>query len=182
MKKILVGILGVAIIFTLFGCQRVKGKIESIKKPDHEKIENARGILDKILEHIADTDRELSFKDGKLVDSELGVPHFDIVPFSEIKHFNAKEVVDGFIVRPVVDVDNPKLLIVVEAVDKKASESLVKAMAKVHSDQYEKFKEAGIQAKYLIGNNKTIRQGDHLLYVTWEGSKDIVKVFERYVR
>ena len=182
MKKILIGILGIVTILTLFGCQKIKDRAEAMKKPEPEKIENARGVLDKMLEHIADTSPELSFKDGELVDSELGVPHFNVVPFSEIEHFNAKEVVDGFIVRPVVDVDNPKLLIIVEAVDKSGSESLVKAMEKVHSDQFEKFKDAGILTKYLIDNNKRVRQGNFLTYVTWEGSQEIVKVFERHVR
>jgi len=185
MKKILASVLIFMLIFTLFGCKQVKDKVEEIKgqmEPDREKIEDTRGILDKVLKHIADTDPELSFKDGTLLDSELGVPHFDVVPISEIKHFNKKDVVDGFIVRPVVDVDNPKLLIVVEAVDKSASESLKKAMAKVHSDQYEKFKDAGIMTRYLVSNNKTVRQGNFLIYVTWEDTQDIVKVFERHVR
>lgn len=181
MRKLLIGILGIVIISTLFSCQKAKEEEEAMK-PDHEKIENARDLLDKVLEHIADTSPELSFKDGALVDSELGVPHFDVVPFSEIKHFKEKEIVDGFIVRPVVDVDNPKLLIIVEAVNKDASESLVSTLKKVHSDQYEKFKEAGMMTQYLIENNKSVRQGNFLTYVTWEGAQDIVKVFERHVR
>lgn len=182
MKKILVGILGFVTIFTLFGCHQVKNKMEEMKHPDHEKIEDVRGILDKVLEHIADTDPELSFENGELLDSELGVPHFEVISISEIGHFKEKDVVDGFVVRPVVPVDNPKLLIVVEAVDKDASGNLNKAMAKVKSDQIVDFKDAGILTKYLIDNNKTVRQGNFLIYVTWEGSEDIVKVFERHVR
>jgi hypothetical protein len=182
MKKILVGILGFVIIFTLFGCHQVKNQMEKIAHPDHKKIEDVREILDKVLEHIADHNPELSFEDGELLDSELGVPHFDIVSISENSHFKEKDVVDGFIVRPVVDVDNPKLLIVVEAVDKEASGTLNKAMIKVKSDQQVQFQDAGILVKYLIDNNKTVRQGNYLIYVTWEGAEDIVKVFERHVR
>ena len=182
MKKILVGILGVTIIFTLFGCKQVKAYMQTLEHPEYEKIEDVRGILDKVLEHIAETDPELSFENGELLDSELGVPHFEISPFSEIKHFDEKDVFDGYIVSPVVDVDNPKLLIVIEAADKKASENLVQTMGKVKSDQMVKFKDGGILTKYLINENKTVRQGNYLIYVTWEGSEEIVKVFERHVR
>ena len=182
MKKILVGSLGILLIFALSSCQRIKDTVDKIEHPKHEKIEDARGILDKVLEHIANSNPEISFKDGQLVDSELGFPRFQTVPISEIKHFDDKDIVDGFIVRPVVDVENPHLLIVVEAVDKKASESSKQAMDKVHSDQFEKFKDAGMMTKYLVENNKTVRQGNFLLYVTWADSEDIVKIFERHVR
>lgn len=182
MKKIIVGILGVVTIFTLFGCHQVKNEMEKLKHPQHEKIEDVREILDKVLEHIAANNSELSFEDGELLDSELGVPHFDIVSISEIPHFKEKDVVDGFVVRPVVDVDNPELLIVVEGVDKDASSNLKNAMLKVKSDQQVQFQDAGALAKYLIDNNKTTRQGNYLIYVTWESPEDIVKVFERHVR
>jgi len=183
MKKLLFGILIIMTIFTLIGCAQVKAYVKTLEQPkDNEKIEDARGILDKVLEHIAESDHELSFEDGKLVDSELGVPHFEVLPISEIKHFDEKDVVDGFIVHPVVDVDNPKLLIVVEAVDKKASISLNDAMRKVKSDQYAEFKDGGMITEYLINNNETVRQGNFLIYVTWEKAEDIVKVFERHVR
>ena len=182
MKKILVGITGFGIILILLGCGLVQNQAESMKHPEHEKIEDARGILDKVLEHIADTNPELSFEDGKLVDSELGLPHFEVVDISEIEHFDEKDVVNGFVVRPIVDVDNPKLLIVVEAVNKEASSNLQKAMGKVKSDQHVKFEDAGILTKYLINDNKTVRQGNFLIYATWEESVDIVKVFEKHVR
>ena len=117
-----------------------------------------------------------------MLDSELGVPHFDIVSVSQIPHFKEKDVVEGFVVRPVVDVDNPELLIVIEAVDQDACDNINEAMAKVKSDQQVQFQDAGIMEKYLIDNNKTIRQGNYLIYVTWEESEDIVKVFERHVR
>ena len=182
MKKILVGILGFMTIFTFYGCSQVKAHMATLEQPDHEKIEDARGILDKVLEHIAETNPELSFEDGELLDSELGVPHFETFPISEIEHFDEKDVVDGFVVRPVVEVDNPKLLIVVEAVDKKACENLVKTMGKVKSDQMVEFKDGGMLTKHLIYENKTVRQGNFLIYVTWEQPEEIVKVFERHVR
>ena len=182
MKKLFVGILGIMMIFTLFGCTQVKAFMKSMEQPDHEKIEDARGILDKVLEHIAENSSKLSFEDGELLDSELGVPHFETLSISEIEHFDEKDVVDGFIVRPVVEVENPKLLIVVEAVDKKASENLVKAMGKVKSDQMVEFKDAGMMTKYLLNENKSVRQGNFLIYVTWENPQEIVKVFERHVR
>jgi len=182
MKKILITILGIVMIFILLGCSKIKKQVEAMKQPDHEKVEDAHGILDKILGHIAETNPELSFEDGTLVDSELGVPHFEISPYSEIKHFDEKDVVDGYIVRPVVDVENPRLLIVIEAADKKASEKLVKSLGKVKSDQQKDFKDSGILTRYIIDENKTIRQGNFLLYATWDKSEKIVKVFERHVR
>ena len=182
MKKILVGVLGVGIIFTLFGCSQVKAHVKSMEKPEYEKIEDVRGILDKVLAHIAESSSELSFENGELLDSELGVPHYETLPFSEIEHFNEKDVVDGFIVRPVVDVENPKLLIVIEAVDKEACSNLLKGLEKVKSDQMVEFKDSGILTKYLINENKTVRQGNFLFYVTWEKPEEIVKVFERHVK
>ena len=182
MKKMLVSILGVMVIFTLFGCSQVKAYMQSFEHPEYEKIEDARGILDKVLEHIADASSELSFEDGKLVDSELGVPHFEIFPFSEIKHFDQKDVVDGYIVRPVVDVDNPKLLIVLKSVDKNACERLKGSLGKVKSDQWAEFKDAGMLSRYLINENEIVRQGNFLIYVTWTRPESIVKVFERHAR
>ena len=184
MKKIFVGILGITIIFILVGCGQikdVKDKITRMNKPDHEKIEDTREILNKVLEHIADTHSELSFRDGQLLDAELGVPRFETVSFSEIEHFSDKDVADGFIVRPMVDVENPHLLIIVEATNKDTSANLMKAMGKVKSDQFTKFKDAGMWTKYLINNNKTLRQGNFVIYVTWERSQDIVKVFECHI-
>ena len=182
MKRILFSFLVFITIFTFFGCQQVKEQVEALEHPEYEKIEDADGILEKILEHIAEVTPELSFEDGELVDSELGVPHFERVSFLEIEHFNDDDVVEGFIVRPVVDVDNPRLLIVLKADSKEASESLDLAMLKVHSDQLVKFAKAGIWETSLINDNKTVRQGDFLIYVTWNGAEDIVKVFERHVR
>ena len=182
MKKLLVGILGIMMIFALFGCAQVKAHMKSFEQPEHKKIKEVRGILDKVLEHIGETNSELSFEDGELLDSELGVPHFETLPISEIEHFDEKDIVDGFIVRPVVDVENPKLLIVVEAVDKKASENLKQAMGKVKSDQMVEFKDASMMTKYLLNENKTVRQGNYLIYVTWNNPQEIVKVFERHVR
>ena len=182
MKKISVCLLGIVIISTLLGCQKIKDKVEAMEHPEYEKIEDASGILDKILEHIAKITPEFSFEAGELLDFELGVPRFERVPISEIKHFNEEDVVNGFIVRPVVDVDNPRLLIVVEAVDKEASNRLDKAMLKLHSDQSAKFFDDGIWTKYLVNNNETVRQGNFLLYVTWDNAEKIAKIFERHVR
>jgi hypothetical protein len=182
MKKTLLGILGLMAIFMLFGCHQVQKKMEAIIHPDHEKIEDVHGILNKILEHIADSNPKLSYEEGQLLDSELGIPHFEIVSILEIEHFKEKDIVAGFVVRPMVAVDNSELLIVVEAVDKKASASLNQAMDKVKSDQYERFKDAGILTRHLINNNETVRQGNFLIYVTWEKPEEIVKVFERHVR
>jgi len=159
-----------------------KDKIGEMVQPKHEKIEEARGVLDKVLEYIAEHDSELAFGEGQLLDAELGVPRFETVPISEIKHFEDKDVVEGFIVRPVVGVEDPYLLIVVEAVDKSASENLNKAMGKVKSDQQAQFRDADILTKYRINDNKTTRQGNYLIYVTWEKSEEIVKIFEQHVR
>ena len=186
MKKILLGILGLMTIFTLSGCQQAKDITAEIKEkmghPDHEKVDNAHEILDNVLAHIADHHSKLSFEDGELLDSELGVPRFNVVSYSEIEHFNEEEVVDGFIVRPVVDVDNPKLLIVLEAVDKEASMNLNQVLEKVKSDQWVKYRDGGLLIDHLINTNQIVRQGNYLIYVTWEGVEEIVKVFERHVR
>ncbi|MCL1991228.1 MAG: hypothetical protein FWG67_10110 [Defluviitaleaceae bacterium] len=182
MKKIGIIFICLVIVFMLLGFKSMKDKLEEMKQPEHEKIEDARGILDQILEHIAKMDSELSFEDKEMLDAELGVPRFDILPFSEIKHFDQKDVIDGYIVRPVVEVDNPRLLVVLEAVDKEASVKVKQAMAKLKSDQWTAFKDHGIWTKYLVNGNQTVRQGNFLIYVTWEKAEDIVKVFERHVR
>lgn len=186
MKKNIVGMIGLVIMIALIGCQQtkdasaeVKGKMEH---PNHQKARSASDVLNKVLEHIAHTDPELSFENSQLLDYELGVPHFNIVPFSEIEHFEVKDVVDGFIVRPVVGVDNPKLLIILEAVDKKASVNLNQALLKVKSDQWVAYRDSGIWDVHLISTNKTVRQGNYLIYATWEDSEEIVKVFERHVQ
>jgi len=185
MKKILLLISSLVFVVVLLGfgpVETIKERIDGIIHTDNEKLEDAQAILDKVLEHIADTDPELSFENGQMLDSELGVPRLEILPFSEIKHFNEKEVVDGYIVRPIVNVDNPKLLILLEAVDKDASASLNGALLKVKSDQWADFKDSGILTKALVNENKTVRQGNFLIYVSWEGSEEIVKIFERHVR
>jgi len=182
MKKMLLGIIGLGVLFALLGCQRAAKQMEEMQHPKHEKIEDAQGILDKVLTHIAEHDVALSFENGELLDTELGIPRFEIVPVLENKHFEEKDIVDGFIVRPVVEVENPRILIVVEAVDKKASLKLQAAMGKVKADQYQTYSEAGMWTTYLIDHNKTIRQGNFLIYVTWESAADIVKIFEQHVR
>lgn len=185
MKKILIVLLGLGILITLIGChqvEQVKNKMEEKKQTDQDKVEDPRNLLEKLLTYIAEHNNELSFEKNQLLDTELGVPRFETVSISEIKHFDDKDIVDGFIVRPVVDVENPHLLIIVEATDKQASENVNKALGKVKSDQLEKFADAGILTKYLINNNKTVRQGNFLIYVTWEKPEEIVKVFEKHVK
>jgi|GEM_PF-2295539 len=182
-------VISLVFIFLLLGfspLDGIKEKTKEIKQPEniqkYEKIDDARGILDKILEHIAKIDPELSFKDDQLLDSELGIPRFEISSFSEIKHFDKKDVVDGYIVRPVVDVENPKLLIVLEAADKKASVNLTQALKKVQSDQWAKYKDHDLWTRHLINESKNVRQGNFLIYAIWEDPVDIVKIFEQHVR
>ena len=182
MKKIGIGLLGVVTVLTLIGCHQLKNQMDTMVHPDHEKIEDVRELLNKVLVHIAENNPELSFEDGKLLDYKSGLPHFDMLPLLEIDHFHEEDVVDGLIVRPVVDVDNPRLLIIAKAVDKAASVNLNQAMVKVKSDQFESFENADMLTKYLIDNNQTVRQGNFLIYVTWEDAEEIVKVFERYVQ
>lgn len=179
MKKFLIGVLGLGMLLILVSCQQVKEKMEKVEP---EKIEDVRGILDKVLAHIADHHPELSLDEGQLLDTELGIPRFETVDLSEINHFDDKDIVDGLIVRPVVEVENPHLLIVVEAVDQEASRNLNQAMVKVKSDQLKQFGDAGILTKKLVNEGKAVRQGNFLIYVTWEGAVDIVRVFERHVR
>ena len=176
-------------IFPLVGFSPFDGIKEKAKEiiqlenaQKHEKIDDARGILDKILKHIAKADPKLSFEDDQLLDSELGIPRFEISSFSEIKHFDKKDVVDGYIVRPVVDVENPKLLIVLEAVDTKASQNLSQALRKVQSDQWMKYKDLNLWMRHLINESKNVRQGNFLIYAIWEDPVDIVKIFEQHVR
>lgn len=185
MKKILIGTISVILIFVLVGFgpfKEMKDKIDELRQPEHEKIEDARGILDKVLEHIAAVDPHLSFEDEQLLDSELGMPRFEILSFSEIKQINAEDVVDGYLVQPVVNVDNPRLLIILQAVDKEASINLDQALKKVQSDHWVNFKAHNIWIRHLINEGKITRQGNFLIYAIWEDSIDIVKVFEQHVR
>jgi len=160
----------------------VKEKIQEIKQAEHEKIDDAQGILDKVLEHIAKVDPKLSFEDEQLLDSELGIPRFEISSYSEITHFDKKDVVDGYVVQPVVDADNPRLLVILEAVDKEASGNLNQALKKLQSDHWIDFKDHGIWIRYLVNEGKIVRQGSFLIYVVWEDPTEIVKIFEQHVR
>ena len=187
MKKILIGvslvlIIGLAYVFTHEWFSEQKDKVEKVMHPEYEKIDDARGVLDKILEHISETNPGLTLVDGELVDSELGLPHYEVVGILELAHFDEDKIVSGCVVRPVVTAENPKMLIVVEAADKAASVQTKAAMDKVKSDQYEQFTDAGMWTQYLIDENKIERQGNFLLYATWEDSKDLVKIFQRYVQ
>lgn len=187
MKKILIGVsvvlvLGLTYVFTHEWFSEQKDKVEEVMHPEYEKIDDARGVLDKILEHIAEVDPELSLVDGELVDAALGLPHYEVVDILEMAHFDEEDVVSGCVVRPIVATENPKILMVVEANGKDASVKTKAAMTKVHSDQYEEFKDAGMWTRYLIDENQVERQGNFLLYATWEDPKDLVKIFQRHVQ
>jgi len=187
MKKFLIGTA--AVLFVIFVgffshnwlAERAKA-IDTLINPDHEKVEDARGILDKVLEHIAETSPELSLIDGELVNSELGLPVFEVLPISEITHFDEQDIVDGHIVRPIVTVENPRLLIIIEAVDKDAAVRTKDAMAKVLSDQHAEFADGDVWTRHLIDDNETERQGNFLIYATWDDAKELVKVFQRHVQ
>ena len=157
-------------------------KIDKMINPEYEKIDDARGILDKILEYIAETNPELSLVDGQLVDAELGLPRFEMVDLATTLHFNVEDIVDGYVVRPVVGVENPKLLIVAQAVDKEASARVRDGLNKMRSDQYEEFSEADMWTRHLIDANENERQGNFLIYATWDDAKELVKVFQRHVQ
>ena len=98
------------------------------------------------------------------------------------KHFNPKDIEEGYILRPLVDSENSRLIIVAHANGKKSSEEIKTAMEKVLSDQERQFKDANLENRHLIKNNETSRQGNFLIYVTWDNAKDLVKIFERHVR
>jgi len=184
MKKILT-LVSTAFLIFLLGfnpIETIKEHIDNIIHSEYEKLDNPQDLLDKLLAHMADVDPELTFENGQMLDSELGIPRLDILPFSEIEHFDKNDVIDGYIVRPVVEVDNPKLLILLKAKDVEASLRLNEALTKVRSDQWVDFSEADIYKRHLINKNQIIRQGNYLIYVTWEKSENIVKVFERHVR
>jgi len=187
MKKILIGV-GIVLVVLLGGflsqnwLTEQAEKVDKMIHPDYEKIDEARGILDKVLEHIAESSPELAFVDGQLVDAELGLPVFEVVPVSEIEHFDEKDIVDGYVVHPVVANNNPKLLMVVQATDKEATVRVKDAMGKMKSDQYEDFAKANMWIRHLIDENATERQGNFLIYATWDDAKELVKVFQRHVQ
>jgi len=179
MKKLLLTSL---IALTLLGCSQAEDKVKEMITPEYEKMADVSDILGEILTHIADHDSELSFDDGTLVDTELGIPRYEVAPLTEIDHFNPVEVAEGYVVRPVVEVDNPHLLIVVEANDKASASSLNNGMKKVLSDQVAQFHDKGLGKIHLVNTNQTIRQGNYLIYATWDGAKEITHVFERHVK
>lgn len=186
MKKLLIG-AGIMIflfigIFSHNWFSEQVEKVDKVINPEYEKIDDVRGILDKVLEHIAEINPELSFIDGQLVDSELALPRFEVVDIATTLHFNVEDIVDGYVVRPVVGVENPKLLIVAQAVDMKASARIREDLNKVKSDQYEEFVQADMWVQHLIDTNEIERQGNFLIYVTWDDAKELVKVFQRHVQ
>jgi len=181
MRKKFSVFLGIVAILLLFGCQQIKEKFNSLS-PEYEQIADVDGLLNAILEQIAKTNADLVFDGQTLVDVEHGLPHFERVSFSEIEHFDASDVVAGLVIRPIIGSGNPRLIVIVKATDKAASDSLEQVMRMIHSDQLVKFQDAGVWDLSLINDNKMPRQGNFLLYVTWEDSEELVKVFERHVR
>ena len=98
------------------------------------------------------------------------------------RHFNSEDIHSGFILRPIVSTDNPNLIIVVRANNKESSENIKKSMIKVNSDQEAIFADADVRIRQLINNNQIVRQGNYLIYLTWEKADEAVRVFERHVR
>jgi len=185
MKKLLLVVATFVLIGFLVAFSPIQDavdKVDEILRPDYEKIEDAEELLVKILEHLAQASPKISLEAGQLVDSELGTVRFEVLPYSEITHFNPDDVKDGYIVRPVVTSENSKLLIVLQAEDKDSSLALVDDLKKVKSDQWRTFADAGMMTKYLLNNCQIVRQGTYLIYVAWENPTDIVKVFERHVK
>jgi len=174
--------LAVLITLTLLGCGKVEEKVDKMITKEYEKMVDVADILDVLLTHIADKNRKLSFEDGELIDTELGIPKYEITSFEEIEHFNPEEIVDGYVVKPVVETDNPHLLIVIAANGKEDAGSVNKAMQKVLSDQTKAFHGKGLRAHHLVNTNQIVRQGNYLIYATWEGSEEISHLFERYVK
>jgi len=172
----------VALLIAFMPFEEIKSKIDEYTHTDPKKIQDSKELLDEILEHIAMLDPQLTFANDQLLDSELAIARYNILPLSVIDHFDEQLVVNGFVVRPVVTVEDPKTIIILEAVDIDASVELMDAFKKVQSDQWADFKNHGIFKRYLVDHNKSVRQGVFLLYVTWEDNEDIVKIFERHVR
>lgn len=179
MKKLLLTAL---IALTLFGCSQAEDLVKEQFTPEYEKMATASDILEEILIHIADHDPKLSFDDGNLVDTELGIPRYEIVSLTEIDHFSPDAIAEGYVVSPVVEIDNPHLLIVAKANDKASASDLNDSMKKVLSDQATQFHGKSMSQIHLVNMNQIVRQGDYLIYATWEDADELVRVFERHVR
>lgn len=185
MKKIMVGICAFLVATALTGCGFWDEQVQEFRaavRPEYEKTTDARELLDKILQQIADSNPTLVLVDGILVDDDLGLPHYEVLDISVLDHFDQDDIVAGYVVRPVITVENPKLLMVVEAADKEAAVRVKAAMEQVKSDQYQEFAKTEIWARYLIDSNELNRQGNFLIYATWNDPADLVKVFQRHVQ
>lgn len=185
MKKFIFSLMGCLILVGVVGCQRIaeeKEKLDEIMNPEYEKIDNVDGILTEILKHIANYHPDLSLVDGQLVDSDLGLPVFEVTEISKLDQFDMDDIVGGYLLRPVVDVDNVKMIVIAEADGKEASIRVKQNMEELKSDQYRACEDGEFWEKNLVDSNVITRQGNFLLYVTWEGPTEITKVFERHIR
>ena len=179
MKRIL--ILGV-LVLSLVGCGvKLERTIQDFTHPMYKKVRDISELTELILEKIDENDKDVALHNGHLVDKELGIPMYEVVSYKEIKHFNEEDIEDGLIVRSVVD-DNPHLLILIEAKGKQEASNVEKSFSKVLSDQKERFHGKGISKNYMVNTNKRIRQGNYLIYVTWNNPKEAINVFERHIR
>jgi len=192
MKKILCLLIVISTGFGLLGMgplQDAKDKIDETKdeilhycKEDFTQVHNTSALLDIILNHIANEDKKLSFLNGELVDYELGIKKFDILPLESISHFDSSDYVDGYVVRSVVDGENPRLLILAQGVDKQGGLNIVSNMKKVLSDQYVLFRDAKMMDKHLINNHEIVRQDNFVIMVIWDNIEKIIDVFEGHIR
>jgi len=191
MKRIFLFLSVFLLITTTTSCHKVSDQIEKLEKqePEYEKMEDPRQILDAIQEGIAKKVQDLEVADGVLSDKNTGFPYYEIIPLGTsqnhdkiAKHFNPEDIKSGYILRPIVTSDNAQLLIIVHAQDNEASENVKQAMAKVLSDQETQAAQTQIKNQHLIKSNGTIRQGNFLIYVTWEHTHDIIHIFEHHVR
>ena len=193
MKRIFLFLSVFLLVTTASGCHRIRDEIKKFEKQEqekkHEKFEDSRKILDAIQEEIAKKESELEVVKNVLSDKSTGLAHYEIIPLDKMKqddkttkHFKPEDIKDGYVLRPIVTSDNAELLIIVQAKDKKAAESVKSAMGRVLSDQARQVADAKLETRELVKNNKTIRQGNFLIYVTWKHSADIIHTFEQHVR
>ena len=183
MKKKWYVVLAFLAIIALFTSNFALGKVKTLMQGDRpEKIEDARLLLDKIIDHIDKDDNGLSASGGKLYNSELGLPLFEIVGLSEIRHFDNVDYEDGTALLPTDNVDNPKMIVIAKGKTKEIGNELIGAMAKVESDQFANFANGDIVIEYLLDEGKTVKQGYFVLYAVWDNVDDLVKIFQKYVQ
>ena len=164
------------------GCSRIQEMVGHFREETtYEKIEDVHGILNEILTTIADEDSELTLDEHALLDSELGIARYDILPLENIPHITPEDVVDGLIVRPVTD-ENPHLIIIVKASDAESAAHAKAALLKVHADVEVAFADGSMMQLHLINNYELVRQGNFVIYLVWENAQELIRIFERHVR